>query len=296
MPLRQLVEYFNDRFALEYGFNFNTLSLEGGLVSGFFGPMKINSTFTPFRQTIKPELTTGYIAHLNLKTYDPLSLNITQLENLLANEPSQKNNFESIINFDRLSRTVHMLNYLTISHLQQPLFLEVDPRHILGVKENHGAYFEEIIHKCGLETDNVVIVTTVLNTYGTPYYDSLQTGLHNYQQRGYRIGLRFNQLTSWEKMKDYVVEFAANYVIFSVRDFEEHISFKELAQKLGMLKKQFDSKKIKIILRHIDEKRTANIAYESGVDWVEGNFYRNIAFDYRRHLKIDTYRPEVFNH
>jgi hypothetical protein len=51
-----------------------------------------------------------------------------------------------------------MLNYLVLAHLQGVLFLEVDPRHILGIKQDHGAYFEDVIRQCGLETKNVAIV------------------------------------------------------------------------------------------------------------------------------------------
>jgi len=86
-----------------------------------------------------------------------------------------------------------MLNYLTLSHLQGVLFLEVDPRHILGIKQDHGAYFEEVIVRCGLETKNVVIVLAVNSQYAR-YYQELINGLENYRHRGYQIALKFDYL------------------------------------------------------------------------------------------------------
>ena len=80
--------------------------------------------------------------------------------------------FQSIINLDRLCRTIHMLNYLIYSHNGGMLFLDVDPRHILGIQQDHGAYFEEIIIKCGLATRNVVISMTI-NSFYALHHDQL---------------------------------------------------------------------------------------------------------------------------
>ena len=84
-----------------------------------------------------------------------------------------------------------MLNYLPLTHLQGALFVEVDPRHILGIKQDHGAYFEEVIRQCGLETKNVVIVMPV-NSHYARHYQELVTGLDNYRRRGYQIALKFD--------------------------------------------------------------------------------------------------------
>ncbi len=145
MPLQHLVEYFNDRLGREHRSSFRPFILEDGKVSGLFGPIRIDSFFAPLRQTLKPTMIIGHTAQITVATNKTQHLYANEIENLLANNSVQATEFESIINFDRLCRTVHMLNYLTLAHLQGVLFLEVDPRHILGIKQDHGAYFEEVI-------------------------------------------------------------------------------------------------------------------------------------------------------
>ena len=159
LALQHLVEYFNDRLGREHHSSFRPFVVEDGKVSGLFGPIRIDSIFAPLRQALKPTVIVGHTAQITVapnKTRHLLYAN--EIESLLANNSLKATEFESIINFDRLSRTVHMLNYLTLAHLQGILFLEVDPRHILGIKQDHGAYFEEVIAKCGMKTKNVVIV------------------------------------------------------------------------------------------------------------------------------------------
>jgi hypothetical protein len=72
----------------------------------------------------------GHTAQITVVPNKTQHLYANEIETLLANNSVPANDFESIINFDRLCRIVHMLNYLTLSYLQGVLFLEVDPRHI----------------------------------------------------------------------------------------------------------------------------------------------------------------------
>jgi hypothetical protein len=145
MPLHDLVGYFNDRFGREHRSSFRPFILKDNKVSGLFGPIRINSLFSPIRETLKPTTIIGHTAQIEVSTYATQPLYDDELENLLANSDPQPTNLESIINFDRLSRTVHMLNYLPLLPSHSALFLEVDPRHILGIKQDHGVYFEEVI-------------------------------------------------------------------------------------------------------------------------------------------------------
>jgi hypothetical protein len=285
MPLQQLVEYFNDRFVLEHHSNFRPIMLEEGLASGLFGPVRINSKFVPLRQINKPEIVSGYFAQLDIGTYDPLLLQHQQIERFIAGAESHTNSFDSFINFDRLTRTVHMLNYLPISHLGKTLFVEVDPRHILSIKKDHGAYFEEIITKCGLQTQNVVIVTA-LKTYCSGYYQQLQKGLNNYRQRGYKIGLRLNYRHQDSILHDFIRLFAPDYACLSARHIEDDSNKDYLLEKLQIISGCVKSINGKIVLLAVQEKKFAQLAVECGADLVEGNYYRTIAFDYRSHLKL----------
>ena len=295
MPLQHLVEYFNDRLGREHRSSFRPFILEEGKVSGLFGPIRIDSFFAPLRQTLKPTVITGHTAQITVAHNKTQPLYTNEIENLLANNSVPATDFESIINFDRLCRTVHMLNYLTLAHLQGVLFLEVDPRHILGIKQDHGAYFEEVIVQCGLETKNVVIVLAVNSQYAR-YYQELINGLENYRRRGYQIALKFDYLAQDSDVFDLIAKISPNYVSLSARNLEDQVHDDTLQAKLQQLKTQVASTGGQSILQQIDEKKSDLLARNAGFDLVEGGYYRAIAFDYLSHSKPGHYGLNASNY
>ena len=288
MPLQHLVEYFNDRLGQEHRSSFRPFILEDGKVSGLFGPIRINSFFAPLRQTLKPTVIVGHTAQIKVAHNKTQHLYTNEIENLLANNSVPATDFESIINFDRLCRTVHMLNYLTLAHLQGVLFLEVDPRHILGIKHDHGAYFEEVIVRCGLQTKNVVIVLAVNSQYAR-YYQELINGLENYRRRGYQIALKFDYLAQEAEAFELIAKISPNYVSLSARNLEDQAHDDNLLAKLHQLKTRVASVGGKSVLQQIDEKKIDLLARNTGFDLVEGGYYRAIPFDYLRNSKQDPY-------
>ena len=292
MPLQHLVEYFNDRLGREHRSSFRPFILEEGKVSGLFGPIRINSFFAPLRQTLKPTEIVGYKAQITVVPNKTQHLYANEIENLLANNSVQAADFESIINFDRLSRTVHMLNYLTLAQSHETLFLEVDPRHILGIKQDHGAYFEDVIAQCGLETKNIVIVLAVSCQYAR-YFQELLNGLDNYRRRGYQIALKFDYLGQESEAFALIAKISPNYVSTSARNLEDQEHNDSLLAKLQQLKAQVTSVGGQSILQQIDEKKSDLLARNTGFDLVEGNYYSAIPFDYLNHSKPDSYNVNV---
>src|SRR5664280_547156 len=288
MPLQDLVEYFNDRLGREHRSSFRPFILEEGKVSGLFGPIRINSSFAPLRQALKPTVIVGHKAQITVAPNKTQHLYANEIETLLANNSVQAADFESVINFDRLSRTVHMLNYLTVAHLQGALFLEVDPRHILGIKQDHGAYFEDVIIQCGLEAKNVVIVLAVNSQYAG-YYQELINGLANYRRRGYQIALKFEYLGQESEMFDLIAKISPNYVSTSARNVGHQVQDDTLQEKLQQLKTRVASVGGQSILLQIDEKKSDLLARNAGFDLVEGSYYSASAFDYLSHSKPDQY-------
>jgi hypothetical protein len=279
MPLQHLVEYFNDRLGREHRSSFRPFILEEGAVSGLFGPIRIGTSLTPLRQTLKPTSIAGHSAQITVAHNKTQHLYANEIEALLANKSLPAADFESIINFDRLSRTVHMLNYLALTHLDGSLFLEVDPRHILGIKQDHGAYFEEVITQCGLETKNVAIVLPV-NSQFAPYYQGLINGLENYHRRGYQTALKFDFLTPESEAFKLIEKISPNYVSLSARNLEDEVYDEVLLEKLIQLTSKLSSLGSASILQQIDEKKSDSLARDSDFDLVEGGYYRAIAFDY----------------
>ena len=295
MPLLNLVEYFNDRLAQEHRSSFRPFVLEDGKVSGLFGPIRIDSQYAPLRQALEPTIIVGHTAHITVAPNKTKHLYANEIETLLANNSVPAADFESIINFDRLSRTVHMLNYLVLWPIQGVLFLEVDPRHMLGIKQDHGAYFEDVITQCGLATKNIVIVLAVNSQYAV-YYQELMKGLENYHRRGYQIALKFEYLGQESETTDLIEKIAPNFVSLSARNLVDQEHNYELPARLKQLSTQVTSLGGQSILKQIDDKKSDLLARDVGFDIVEGGYYRTIAFDYLSHSKLEQYDTKASNY
>jgi EAL domain-containing protein (putative c-di-GMP-specific phosphodiesterase class I) len=273
MPLQQLVEYFNDRFEHEHHSRVRTFILEDGKINGLFGPIRIGSIFLPIRHADRPEEIAGHAAQISVSTYESHQQQTFEIENLLTDAVKQPVDFESIINLDRLCRTVHMLNYLPLTHFDGVLVLEVDPRHIFGVKRDHGAYFEEVIVKCGLATHNVVISMTVNNFYSL-HPARLLEGLNNYRNRGYRIALNLVSLYAAHNVRDLITKLAPDYLrINAPRPDRDATDGTAVLQALKNLKALADSVAGQAILQQIERKEQAALAAQAGFDLVQGGFY-----------------------
>ncbi len=274
MALIDLVEYFNDRFEHEHKANYRPLILENNLVSGIFGQLntfQVSSTFSPLRHIANVSNISGHSVKIKVSANESPYLHGYELENLALNSGETYINFESVISFDRLARTVHMLNYLPLAQSNTVLFLDVDPRHILGIKKDHGAYFETVIEQCGLMTKNTVIVLAVTSNY-VKYNDVLIRGLSNYRQRGYQIALRFDHLISDKHAFELISKLTPDYVSLSARQIENENSNNAL-KKLHALKQVISNAQGKGILRQIDRQKSEILARQSGFDFVEGSYY-----------------------
>jgi len=142
MPLQQLVSYFNARFEKLHHSNLHPFRVDENSVTGIFGPISISSAYLAIRQRLDNAVVTGHIAQLLAAPVanEVVNAQAMELGALVTDTVTEPVNFQAIINIDRLCRTVHMLNYLPLSHLGGVLFLDVDPRHILSVKQDHGVY------------------------------------------------------------------------------------------------------------------------------------------------------------
>ena len=272
MPLQQLVEYFNDRLEQEHSNGFRPFTLQDSTVKAQFGPIRLASTLLPIRQTLATATISGHIAQLEIATAHHQPLQDSELPYLLHDQPNTDNgNTAAIINFDRLSRTVHMLNYLPLTHLGDILFLDVDPRHILGIKEDHGAYFEEIIVKCGLQTQHVAIGLTLEQVHAR-FFPAFLKGLHNYQRRGYRLALKFNGYALEKPVFELIEKIAPDFVGISAQGLEQ-IQDASTFGKIQQLNSLTASIEARSLLLHVEDKFQAELARKAGFNLVQGDYF-----------------------
>ncbi|MGR9085885.1 MAG: hypothetical protein ACU841_02295 [Gammaproteobacteria bacterium] len=273
MPLQQLIEYYNDRFEREHRSSYHPLMLKKGQVTGFFGPIRVGSRFTPIRRLSKPATIIAHAAVCAVTLHDFRHLPRVDHRDAPIEDNGRAPDFETIINLDRLTRTVHMLNYLPLVHLEGNLFLDVDPMHILGVRRDHGAYFEEVIEKCGLTTRNVVISMTV-NSVHASHHPQLLSGLNNYRRRGYRIALTIGNPYSGKSVQDLVAGLNPDYVRVCPGKHapDRHI----VPPSLRQLKALLDDTEAETVLK-IEQEEQSFIGPLLGFDFVEEGFFNTVS-------------------
>ncbi|MEC4749620.1 hypothetical protein [Methylomicrobium sp. Wu6] len=278
MPLHQLIEHFNYRLGSSPGNYSGPFVFKNGVVQGVYGPIQIGSMLSPVRLTDDPNCITGYSAKLQLTNRPAEPLHGDDIEHLLSNPLAPSLDTLSILSFDRLSRTVHMLNYLLLPTQTETdtLFLDVDPRHILGVKENHGVYFEEIIVRCGLETRNVVITVPVNPAYAR-FQQQLNQGLENYRRRGYQIALKFDYAALGQHANQLIQALGPNYVIVAANSLDK-VRETKACEKLRQWNALVRSIGGRSILSNVTQIKNSALARNVGFEHVEGDFYGSESF------------------
>ena len=90
-----------------------------------------------------------------------------------------------LVQFDRVSRTLHVLNFRQIYAENGLLFLNVHPK-LLTTVNGHGKIFERILHTNSVPTNRVVIE---INEGQVEHDKQLTEAINNYRDRGYKIAI-----------------------------------------------------------------------------------------------------------
>jgi hypothetical protein len=130
--------------------------------------------------------------------------------------------------------------------------LEVDARHILGIKQDHGAYFEDVIRQCGLQTKNVAIVLAINSQY-VPYHKELIKGLSNYQHRGYQIALKLDYLSDKKEEFNLIRKILPNFVSLSAKKMDTQVENNRLLTNLTQFTALVELSGGQTIMHHIRE-------------------------------------------
>lgn len=90
-----------------------------------------------------------------------------------------------LVQFDRLVRTIHLLNHARNAAEDELLFLNVHPQLLTSVGD-HGRTFEQILHYYSVPTSQVVIE---IKAAAVSDAARLEEAVNNYRSLGYRIAL-----------------------------------------------------------------------------------------------------------
>jgi EAL domain-containing protein (putative c-di-GMP-specific phosphodiesterase class I) len=271
MPLHDLVEYFNQRISAEQGLSEYPLELRNGRVESRFGGHRLATEFHPIRQALEAERVVGHDA-----TMFALQPETSQSA---AEKIFQAADAGGVVNLDRLCRTIHMLNYLPVAHEGGYLFVHVHPRHVLGVKKDHGAYFEDVIFRCGLSPRRVVITVAIKPVYDQQFI-RLQEGLKNYQNRGYATAIKFDDRADEAFVERYCIEFlyriTPDFVRLDKGFFKRLKRGADEGRQTTPLLSVIHGLDTEILLEGVRTAEDANHALALRASLVRGEYYENL--------------------
>lgn len=171
-----------------------------------------------------------------------------------------------LVEFDRVSRTLHVLNFKQIYAENGSLFLNVHPKLLISVTE-HGKVFERILHANSVPTERVVIEIDE----GLVEYDKqLSEAIDNYRDRGYKIALdHFGNNHShvdrlWKLSPDFV-----KLDLRIIQQAETNERIKKLLPSLVNLIKQIGAEPV---ITGIETQAQLEIAIETGSHLLQGYY------------------------
>jgi EAL domain-containing protein (putative c-di-GMP-specific phosphodiesterase class I) len=266
MPLKHLIEAFNDRFVTEHNLEAGPLSFDGMNTLGHFRDLLFTSQFMPVRLFRGPSQVIGH---------DASSLIIDTAQDWESAWLRFGSEMTDIVCLDRLSRTVHILNYLLTPHDEGNLFLHVHPQHVFRVRRDHGAYFEEILQRCGLPLRRMVITLTLNQAYGSDFLLLLDR-FKNYRDRGYATAIKFDGL-SHAYLEDFcrlsLYRFAPDFVRFRLKQFGACFNDKEGQRALFTLNSVIRRLDTQILVSGVNSEQDARNATFLNPDYVQGKWY-----------------------
>lgn len=179
-----------------------------------------------------------------------------------------------LVKFDRVSRTLHVLNYHKIFQENGLLFLSVQPDLLISVNE-HGKVFERILHAHSIPTERVVIQiqdyskTDQVENLIT-YEKQLATAIENYHARGYKIAIDHfgnqHSLVSrlWKLSPDYI-KFDPSFI----QNAEQQPRLKTALKNLSNLIKDLNAQPI---ITGVETQAQLDIAIQANISLIQGDF------------------------
>jgi EAL domain-containing protein (putative c-di-GMP-specific phosphodiesterase class I) len=171
-----------------------------------------------------------------------------------------------LVKFDRVCRTLHVLNFGQIYHENGLLFLNVHP-HLLTSVNAHGKVFERILHANSVPTHRVVIE---IQESVFDHDKQLVEAIDNYRDRGYRIAIddfgrkQSNLDRLWKLSPDYV-----KLDLSIVQQAEEDDRVRRILPKLVDIIRDLGSQPV---IEGIETQKQLDLAVETGSTLLQGFF------------------------
>ncbi len=229
----------------------------GEFNSTFLG-VQLNSAFQPIYDSVAGELY-GHEALLR----PSLGGELTTSPDFAFSYAEQSG---KLVQFDRVSRTLHVLNFRQVYAETGYLFLNVHPKLLISVNA-HGKVFERILHANSVPTDRVVIE---IREDLVEYDKQLKEAIDNYRDRGYRIAI--DNFANTHSHIDRLWKFSPDYVKFDLSIISQSETNSHLRTILPGLVKIVHDIGAQPIITGIESQAQLDIAIESGSHLLQGFF------------------------
>ena len=171
-----------------------------------------------------------------------------------------------LVPFDRVSRTLHVLNFRQIYAENGLLFLNVHAKLLITVNA-HGKVFEKILHSNSVPANRVVIE---IQEGLIEQEKHLTEAIDNYRERGYRIAIdRFGSALSHI---DRLWKFAPDFVKLDMSLIQKAEQNDRIRKILPGLIKMIKDLGAQPIITGIETQVQLDIAIESGAALIQGFF------------------------
>ena len=171
-----------------------------------------------------------------------------------------------LVQFDRVSRTLHVLNFRQIYAENGLLFLKVHPKLLTSVNQ-HGKVFEFILHSNSVPTSRVVIE---IDESQIEQDRQLTEAIDNYRDRGYKIAIDgFGRAKSHI---DRLWKFSPDFVKLDTSLIQQAEHNDRIRKALSGLVKIIRDLNAQPVINGITTQVQLNIAIESGATLFQGDF------------------------
>jgi EAL domain-containing protein (putative c-di-GMP-specific phosphodiesterase class I) len=171
-----------------------------------------------------------------------------------------------LVQFDRVSRTLHVLNFRQIYAENGLLFLNVHPKLLTSVHA-HGKVFERILHANSVPTERVVIE---IQEGMVDQDKQLAESIDNYRDRGYKIAI--DQFGSQYSHIDRLWKFSPDFVKFDLTLIQKAETNERVRKTLPGLIKIVKDLGAQPIVTGIETQTQLDIAIASGSTLLQGYF------------------------
>ncbi|HEX5364702.1 MAG TPA: EAL domain-containing protein [Gallionella sp.] len=178
----------------------------------------------------------------------------------------------SLVQFDRLLRTLHLLNHACSFAADELLFLNVHPRLLVRVND-HGRTFEQILHYYSVPPERIVIE---ISENSVDDKRRLFDAVNNFRNVGYKVAI--DDFLPGRASLERVLELKPDIVKLDgrlIRDAEHVVSGKGVVYGLVDILR---SKGAGVVIQGIETAEQADIALRSGADGLQGYYLGQPAF------------------